>query len=126
MLRKLRIKFVALIMAIAAVLLVCAFAAICWMDRQQSVHDADAALEMALMRAVNGPEQAQPTGAASDGAAAVPDGAVAEGAGRPWRGFRSTRRRLDLTRLRRVDFSAPLAFNFAREAHSDAPGWTRL
>lgn len=85
MLRKLRIEFVVLIMVIVAVLLVCAFAAICWMDRSQSVHDADAALEMALMHAVNGPGQAQPADAVPDGAGAVPDGVVAEDAGQPLR-----------------------------------------
>lgn len=51
MLRKLRIKFVALIMGIVAVLLTCAFAAICYMDRQQSISDTDIALEAAIQQA---------------------------------------------------------------------------
>lgn len=51
MLKKLRIKFVALIMGIVAVLLVGAFAAICYMDWRQSVSDTDIALEAAIQQA---------------------------------------------------------------------------
>ncbi|WP_251213185.1 sensor histidine kinase [Adlercreutzia murintestinalis] len=51
MLKKLRIKFVGLIMGVAAVLLTAAFTAICYLDWQQSVTDTDLALDAAIQQA---------------------------------------------------------------------------
>ncbi len=55
MLKRLRIKFIVLIMGIVAVLLGSAFTIICVMDWQQSVADTDMALEAAIQQAVGSP-----------------------------------------------------------------------
>lgn len=55
MLKRLRIKFIALIMGIVAVLLGSAFTIICVMDWQQNVADTDMALETAIQQAAGSP-----------------------------------------------------------------------